>query len=163
MKKTLSMALLVTASSLATAEPIKLAEELASSHTSMQAFEIGSTFGINGFHGPYDGEIPAIPCSYSQQDGCVNYSEIDHSQEFQSAYTNQAVENFIYYTAYRNVMAGFAMAPELAVFKSWVEQYDLANFIRAEVYLLKTHEKQITLMSYSTMHQNILNAVKEAY
>lgn len=150
----------------ASAYELTTAETLAQTHTSEQAHEIGLEFGVSHYHGPYDKEQPVLPCSITSHPDCINYAGYQLGSnifERVSERSSQSVENYIYYHAYRNAMAGYYAAGGAGYYKEWVEGVGLNNLIGIEVFLIKSGQKGMTMFKNLNSHGFIVTAAEGAY
>lgn len=150
----------------ASAYELTTAETLAQNHTSKQAHEVGLEFGVGHYHGPYDQEQPVLPCSIVSHPDCISYTGYQVGSnifERVSENSSQVVENYIYYHAYRNAMAGYYAAGGASHYKDWVEMVGLNNLIGIEVFLIKSGQKGMSMFKNLNSHGFIVTAAEEAY
>lgn len=162
MKKSIFL-LAFLASSSAIAQPIESAEQLSKSHSRMYVYEVATRLGVTIYDGPYDGEIYSMPCAVVPSRDCVDFNSFDLNVTTLSDSSNQSVEDFLYYAAHRNVMAGYYDTNHTRAYASWIKEFGEGNAINVEIQILKSGSKPVTLFTDSGAFSHILSEVDEAY
>jgi hypothetical protein len=148
------------------AESVITAESLAKKHTTDQVSIVADRLGVQIYDGPYDGEIASRSCEVSNVMGCVSYEMLIpgiNVYEIPAYNATQDVEDYIYYSAYRNVMAGYYTSRPIKTYKSLVSKLGLSRMIEAEVFLIKSGQKDHGLFSRSERFSQLINTVKGVY
>tara|TARA_Y100001972_G_scaffold65049_1_gene79302 strand:+ start:8416 stop:8931 length:516 start_codon:yes stop_codon:yes gene_type:complete len=142
------------------------AEELVQHHTSSQASNIGAQLGVRFYDGPVDGELPLYACEFFDQPDCVNYRELaaqTSGVDSRTYSSNELVESFIYYAAYRNVVAGLYSPTVGDEYQAFLEEVGIRSLLETEVYLLKNGEKPLTLFQGNVDFEPVLTETKAIY
>ncbi|MBB5187102.1 hypothetical protein HNQ57_001365 [Zhongshania antarctica] len=165
MKKTLLFLGVLTSLTTSAGDFIS-AESLAKTHSIDQVSLVADRLGVQIYDGPYDGEIPTKSCEVSNVMGCVSYNALIPGvslYEIPAYDASQDVEDYIYYSAYRNVMAGYYTAKPRQVYKTLVSTLGLSRMIEAEIFLMKSGQKAYGLFTGSERYKDLVNSVKEVY
>lgn len=141
------------------------AEDHADQHTTSYAHNLGrSDLGIVLYDGPYDSEEALKPCAIaSEGDSCIDYTRLKDTQSVQaidSDNTNADVEGYIYYHAFRNVLAGY-YSRDRSAYRDFASNYGITDLIAAEIYVLKSDIKPFTM--FTTSKSELVEAAKGAY
>jgi len=168
MHKMIVLASLLASAGLSQADASQFvpAEELVQRHTSSQASNIGVELGVHYYDGPVDGEIPLYACEFFEQADCVNYRELAAEKSGVDSRTyssNEQVESFIYYAAYRNVVAGLYSPTVGDKYQVFLEEVGIRSLLETEVYLLKNGEKPLTLFEGNVDFEPLLTEAKAIY
>lgn len=160
------IALTLLTPTLSLAEEIKSAEELARAHSESQIIEVSKRLNVQFYDGPYDGELPLFECTLVNRPGCHLYETMVPNIsvfELVSDSTTQEIEDYLYYSAYRNINAGYYSARFKDAYSELVERIGIKSLIAAEIYLLKTGQKPISLFSAFSSRKGLVSAAKEIY
>lgn len=156
---TLTLMLAISMQALA-GDKIVTAEQLAIDHDSSIAFKVGESLGYTFYDGPYDGEKAIDACEYDLGPGCLYYDSVLDNQiyEHKPAGTNQDIENFIYYHAFRNVLAGHYLSKEYSKYL-----HSVTKLLEKEVFYIKTGQKTLSLEPFNQVIADLLIKTREVY
>ncbi len=151
---------------LSLADKIQSAEQLARAHSESQIIQVSKRLNVQFYDGPYDGELPLFECTLVNRPGCHLYETmVPNINVFDlvSDSTTQEVEDYLYYSAYRNVNAGYYSARFKDAYSELVDRIGIKSLIAAEIYLLKTGQKPISLFSAFSEKKDLVSTAKEIY
>lgn len=158
-------ALVLACASLSLQAQVISAEKLAESYSEDQLGTIALKLGVTNYHGPTDAELPIRPCAVFESP-CIAYDEyVQGAQVFENLSTSssQEIEEYIYYHAWRNVVAALYVPHKFSAVKQYIDNFGLENLIGAEIYLLKSDERPMTLFSNDSRKEHTQKAARGAY
>lgn len=142
--------------SVSAAADIISAESMAINYDNETITSLMSDFNHTTYDGPYNGEKAVKPCSiYEGNTSCLDYNSVKYGEnafEELASNTTQTIEDFVFYNAYLNVVAGY-YNHKRPQYEEYIAEVGKKELIQKEVHMLKSGQKE-----FSLRHQFLTNA-----